>query len=340
ALFMIKGAAKMAALYAAIAFLWDEVVWDLGEAALFDVIAGPFFSSICFEAGTEVLMADGSLRPIEGIAVGRRVRSEPDPLAPPRAGPGDPADPDSYDEIDPATWRRVELRMEDAERGRIRMTLLRPIAWLMLLGAEVGAAVPVQLPELGLVGPAYVTAVEACPPIEEGPPGTAVVTGTFVTERAPLIHLYIDGLDRPIGVTPSHPLYSEDRAAWVGAGSLRAGERVRTTDGLATIDRIETRATPETVYNLEVRGTHTYFISRAKAWVHNACEFPRSRPKFEQKEWITTIVDEAIENGQLKRFARDFVLEALRSAKLSKPVYKELAEYLDWYVYTVLAWAP
>ncbi|MEW6197298.1 MAG: hypothetical protein AB1601_01350, partial [Planctomycetota bacterium] len=57
-----------------------------------------------------------------------------------------------------------------------------------------------------------------------------------------------------------------------GAGSLRAGERVRTTDGLATIDRIETRATPETVYNLEVRGTHTFFVSDRHLWVHNPCD--------------------------------------------------------------------
>lgn len=162
------------------------------------------------------------------------------------------------------------------------MTRLRPIACLMLLGAEVGATVPVQLPELGLVGPACVTAVEACPPLEPGPAGTAVVTGTFVTERAPLIDLYIVGLDRPIGVTPSHPFYSEDRAAWVGAAKLRAGEHIRTTDGPATIDRIATRATPQTVYNLEVRGAHTFFVSEAKAWVHNACQFTQGA----QKKWI------------------------------------------------------
>lgn len=56
---------------------------DPAGAALLDVIAGPFFSSICFVAGTEVLTADGSLRPIEDITAGRRVRSDPDPLEPP-----------------------------------------------------------------------------------------------------------------------------------------------------------------------------------------------------------------------------------------------------------------
>ncbi|MEW6197296.1 MAG: polymorphic toxin-type HINT domain-containing protein [Planctomycetota bacterium] len=166
--------------------------------------------------------------------------------------------------------------MEDAERGRIRMTLLRPIAWLMLLGAEVGAAVPVQLPELGLVGPACVTAIAPCPAIEPGPPGTAIVTGTFVTERAPLIELYIDGLDRPIGVTPSHPFWSVSRLSWVPAASLRGDEFLPGQRGPMAVANVDWRDSLGRAYNIEVHRCHTYHVSVAGLLVHNECRTYKS----------------------------------------------------------------
>ncbi|MEW6197294.1 MAG: hypothetical protein AB1601_01330 [Planctomycetota bacterium] len=164
--------------------------------------------------------------------------------------------------------------MEDAERGRIRMTLLRPIAWLMLVGAEVGAAVPVQLPELGLVGPAYVTAVEACPPIEEGP--GRVVLSTVTHLNGDVRRVWLDGLAEPLEPTGTHRLYSEDRGDWVPVADLAAGERLRTLAGPAAITWIDSRAGVHRVYNLEVETEHCYFVSTVGVLSHNAgpCGIP------------------------------------------------------------------
>jgi len=62
-----------------------------------------------------------------------------------------------------------------------------------------------------------------------------------------------------------------DRNAWVAAGDLKAGERLRTLDGAACVAGIKLRLGRDTVYNLEVHKDHTFFVSDAKLWVHNAC---------------------------------------------------------------------
>jgi hypothetical protein len=193
------------------------------------------------------------------------------PESAPAAVARHPADPDSYDEIDSATWRKVELELMDRGHGRVNMTLLRPMAWLDALGVEVGREIPVHLPEMGITGRAAVLAIEPCPPIEPGPADTRPVTGTFVTERAPVLDLYVEGLDEPIGVTPSHIVYSVGRAAWVPVAGLQPGELIRTAQGGTVAVRIELRPEPQTVYNLEIAATHTYFVSAADVWTHNEC---------------------------------------------------------------------
>lgn len=55
------------------------------------------------------------------------------------------------------------------------------------------------------------------------------------------------------------------------ARDLLAGETIGTYDGFATVVAVIPRAARATVYNLEVCGSHTYFVSDAKAWVHNQC---------------------------------------------------------------------
>jgi hypothetical protein len=58
-------------------------------------------------------------------------------------------------------------------------------------------------------------------------------------------------------------------AGWVLSGNLRSGDILATASGsrLLVIDAFA-RAT-ETVYNFEVRGTHSYFVSVRALWVHN-----------------------------------------------------------------------
>lgn len=191
--------------------------------------------------------------------------------------------PDDYDVIEPAKWRTVKLSIDLSHGGRCDITLLRPLPWLDLTKAKIGGTVDLQMPELGIAGAAKVIAIEPCPEIETDkdktlPPGKVArpAVGKFVTTNAKVIDLAIEGLDKPIGTTASHPFWSLDRKGWVAASDLKPGEKLRTQDGSATVKSITPRPGTETVYNIEVHKDHTYFVSDAKLWVHNACT-PRGR---------------------------------------------------------------
>jgi hypothetical protein len=77
------------------------------------------------------------------------------------------------------------------------------------------------------------------------------------------------GLAEPLEPTATHPLFSEDRQAWVRAGELREGERLRTLHGAAEIVSIARKPGVHRVYNLEVQPEHTYFVSKVGVLVHN-----------------------------------------------------------------------
>jgi hypothetical protein len=97
----------------------------------------------------------------------------------------------------------------------------------------------------------------------------ARVTKAFVRPEQTVVDVRLRGRDT-IRATPGHPFWTADRG-WVLAGELAAGETVlsETGDGLI-VDGVDPVATRETVYNLEIEGTHTYFVGPAEAWVHNA----------------------------------------------------------------------
>lgn len=192
--------------------------------------------------------------------------------------PKESPNPDDYDVIEPAKWRTVSLSMDLSHGGRCDITLLRPLPWIAFTSAEVGGTIDLQMPEMGIAGPAKVVAIEACPPIKANddkplPAGKVArpVIGKFVTTNAKVIELSIDGMDKPIGTTASHPFWSLDRKGWVAAGDLKPGEKLRTVDGSATVNSVVPRPGTETVYNLEVHKDHTFFVSEAKLWVHNTC---------------------------------------------------------------------
>ncbi|MBN1491741.1 MAG: hypothetical protein JXA69_17645, partial [Phycisphaerae bacterium] len=277
----VRWGLRLVAFYTQWAFAWDEVVWDRDEAILFDLVTAGFFARACFEAGTLVTLEGGAMEPIECMGVGKRVMSWP-------AKPGAPA---AESVVDPAKWRVIRLEANDAKRGTIAICLLRDLTWVRSARAEPGRRVRLAVEEMGIHGWAEVCSVEPCP-AEAAGPITGLVTGTFQTEKAKLVNVYVDPLTEPIGATASHPFYSLDRNAWVGAGSLRAGERVRTSDGAASINHIEVCTTPDVVYNLEVQQTHTYFVSKARVWVHNGCALSEGA----QKRF-----DNAKKGGQLEK---------------------------------------
>lgn len=52
---------------------------------------------------------------------------------------------------------------------------------------------------------------------------------------------------------------------------MRVGEQIHILDGVAKVARIERGHEPTTVYNLEVHGSHTYYVGESHLWTHNAC---------------------------------------------------------------------
>jgi hypothetical protein len=99
-----------------------------------------------------------------------------------------------------------------------------------------------------------------------------VITGTG-SKR--LVRFTLD-TDRPIGDSTGSfyrdrqpPLWDADRRAWVEAGQVHPGDRLRSADGkfrsvVATRAWAETR----TVHNLTVANTRTFYVKAGGATVH------------------------------------------------------------------------
>ncbi|MFN9977856.1 MAG: polymorphic toxin-type HINT domain-containing protein, partial [Phycisphaerae bacterium] len=181
----------------------------------------------------------------------------------------------SPSEIDPATWRAVRLHM--IQSGvEYDLAFLRPLSWLESTGAVVGGSIQMELHEMGLNGPARVVGIDPCPFIEpDDGTGRNVVTGTMAHPGANIVYLDITGLDEPLGVTDTHPIWSQTRQNFVVAGQLKVGEQFRTVTGQsATLTRIHPhRGPPEMVFNLEVDGQHVYHVASSGLLVHNDCSF-------------------------------------------------------------------
>jgi hypothetical protein len=124
------------------------------------------------------------------------------------------------------------------------------------------------MPELGALGEAAVLSVGPCPP--PAPGDGPLVTGVFRHQAKEVIDVYVEGADKPIGCTPNHPFWSEDRQEFVPAGQLRRNERLRTATGdTPRITGIRARAGKQCVYNIEVDGEHVYCVGSHSILVHN-----------------------------------------------------------------------
>jgi RHS repeat-associated protein len=177
------------------------------------------------------------------------------------------------DDVDPATWRRIELRAPKQDGSWANVTLLRPLAWIAERNACVGERVSLDIAEIGIIGEADVLSITACPAIADGP--GRIVTGTFRHESAATFDLHVEGLPEPIGTTGNHPFWSMDRQEFVRADSLEPGERLQGLDGPLAVNSLTRRADPEPVYNLEIQVAHVYHVGSAGVLVHNAYDFAR-----------------------------------------------------------------
>ncbi len=96
------------------------------------------------------------------------------------------------------------------------------------------------------------------------------VLNTFVKETSNLVDIYIDG--EMITTTQEHPFWVPD-VGWVAAKDLHAGSLLQTKyESWLDVDKVERHGGLTTVYNFEVAGFHTYFVSDLGLLVHNMCK--------------------------------------------------------------------
>ena len=103
------------------------------------------------------------------------------------------------------------------------------------------------------------------------------VTRTFERRADTLVLITVD--NETIKVTPEHPFYVYN-GGWCEAGKLEVGAKLVDIYGNPlNIDGVDIAPGPRAVYNFEVNGAHTYYVSEAKILVHNRCwRRPQLRP--------------------------------------------------------------
>jgi hypothetical protein len=171
-------------------------------------------------------------------------------------------------QIDPAKSRAVYFVIRPEAEDEARVALLRPLSWISAEGWRAGGWTWLDLPDMGEHGPARVERIGPCPELAAGP--GRLITGTYWHKRGWVGDLLVEGMTKPLGVTPSHPFWSVDRNDWVPAGELKIGERLLAADGSTPcVDSFTLRAEPEPVYNIEVEGDHCYRVGQQGLLVHN-----------------------------------------------------------------------
>ena len=107
-----------------------------------------------------------------------------------------------------------------------------------------------------------------------------------------------------ITCTPMHPFYSPVKG-WTSAIDLRAGDILVMLNGeYVVVEQVqhELLESPETTYNFEVEGFHTYYVGNTGVLVHNDC---RSKNKLRPDPKATgehTVIKRGV-NGEITNYA-------------------------------------
>ena len=107
---------------------------------------------------------------------------------------------------------------------------------------------------------------------ETGEKSLRRVTETYVNQTSELVHVFVGGEE--IVTTPTHPFYSPVKG-WTEAAQLRAGDILVLVNGeYVVVEKVqhEILESPINVYNFQVAGDHTYYVSDIGVLVHNGCE--------------------------------------------------------------------
>ena len=148
-----------------------------------------------------------------------------------------------------------------------------PRSWIKHHGIQANTRLPINIPELEVMGLAFVNSVEVCPEIAVGE--GSVITGRFLTRQVDEIaRVEIRGADGTIETlegTTIHPIWSVDRNDWVPLGELEEGERLQGHAGPAIVLGHAIRCGLISVYNVEVYGEHVYEVGEIGLLTQNTC---------------------------------------------------------------------
>jgi len=114
------------------------------------------------------------------------------------------------------------------------------------------------------------------------------VLETYVNETDELIHVHVGG--KEIVTTPGHPFYTPHKG-WTKAADLRAGDILVLVNGeYVVVEKIqhELLEAPIPVYNFNVDGFHTYFVTSLGVLVHNSCNHNSAWAKERRNYWKQT----------------------------------------------------
>ena len=104
---------------------------------------------------------------------------------------------------------------------------------------------------------------------------SARVTHTFQRCASDLVAVIVD--DQTIRATCEHPFFVAN-VGWVPAEQLKEADHVLTCHGdTKSVRRVERLPSSLDVYNFEVEGFHTYFVTLAGLLVHNSCSIQLSQ---------------------------------------------------------------
>ncbi|NJK63930.1 MAG: hypothetical protein HC921_15710 [Synechococcaceae cyanobacterium SM2_3_1] len=101
--------------------------------------------------------------------------------------------------------------------------------------------------------------------------------GTFVKEAESVIDLRVG--NTVLTTTEDHPFWVTGQG-WVKAQDLHVGSVLqKLTGSTVVVEAIERRKEEVRIYNLDVAGFDTFFVSDMGILVHNACEPPKKAPE-------------------------------------------------------------
>jgi hypothetical protein len=218
-------------------------------------------------------------------------------------------------------WYKAHFTSKNSET---QLEIARPASWF--IGSEFqkeGDIALVDIPHMGINEKMLLKELRN---LSSSEMETLKLTGdvqpvtSLIQHNAPLVLQLITVEGDTIGVTPEHPFYDDLNGEWLDAGDVLPGDILQTLEGVSIVLKLDTlyRAA-HTVYNLETRKNHNYFVGRSKLLVHNAYSFEGTRA-FKKKLDDGTYNALSPHEKALKRLSRDELDQFFRELYISKGV--------------------